>query len=271
MIRQGLQAHLPGLRIEAVFHDGKALRHPVPLDAMRKFLVGHAIMEVGRRAKFLLLYCDSGAVLIVHLGMTGRLGLFASGSPLAAHDHIRWQLDNGLEMRFHDARRFGSVRLASPDEAPAMETTFFKSVGPEPLGEDCTAAYLQTQAGSKKQPIKTFLMDMQILAGVGNIYANECLFSLGIHPARPACSLSPQDWERLIPALRAILRQAIDCGGSTISDYLNASGRPGYFQVHFKVYGKNGDPCQVCGTPIEKIRMGGRAAFFCPSCQQEGI
>jgi formamidopyrimidine-DNA glycosylase len=270
VIRRGLQAHLPGRRIEDVLYNGKALRKAVPLGAMQKLLTGRTILAVDRRAKFLLLHFDNGAALIVHLGMTGRLGLFAAGTILATHDHIRWLLDNGLEMRYHDARRFGSVQLVSPDETAAIESTVFSAVGPEPFSRGCSA-HLQHQAKGKKQPIKMFLMDMKILAGVGNIYANESLFSAGIHPARPAGSLSPQDWRRLLTELRVILRHAIDCGGSTISDYLNAGGKPGYFQIHFRVYGKKDAPCQVCGAPIRMVRMGGRATYFCPSCQKEAV
>ncbi len=270
VIRRGLQVHLPGRRVEAVFHSGKQLRHPVPLEAMQRLLVGRRIAGVARRAKFLLLSMDDGAVLILHLGMTGRLGLFPAGSATASHDHVRWRLDDGLELRLHDTRRFGSVRVVTAEEAPDIESTVLKATGPEPFGESCTPEYFLGQAQGKKQPVKSFLMDMKIIAGVGNIYANECLFTCGINPARPAADLRLRDWRRLLPNLRAILQQAIDCGGSTISDYVNAGGKPGYFQVHFKVYGREGEPCPECGTPIEKIRLGGRASYFCPRCQGEG-
>ena len=267
VIRRGLQAHLPGRRIEAVFHSGKQLRHTVPLETMRRLLVGRRIAGVARRAKFLLLSMGDGAILILHLGMTGRLGLFPAGSATALHDHVRWRLDDGLELRLHDTRRFGSVRVVTAEEAPDIESTFFKATGPEPFGAACTPAYLFGQAQGKRQPVKTFLMDMRIIAGVGNIYANECLYTCGINPSRPAADLRLRDWRRLLPSLRAILQQAIDCGGSTISDYVNAGGKPGYFQVHFQVYGREGEPCPECGTPIDKIRLGGRASYFCPKCQ----
>ena len=270
VIRRGLQVHLPGRRIEAVFHSGKKLRHPVPIEAMQRLLVGKRIDRVARRAKFLLLSMDDGAVLVLHLGMTGRLGLFPVGSATAAHDHLRWRLDNGLELRLHDTRRFGSVRFVTAEDAPGIEETLFKATGPEPFGEFCTPEYLFGQAQRKQQPVKSFLMDMKIIAGVGNIYANECLYTTGINPSRPAIDLSLHDWQRLLSNLLAILQHAIDCGGSTISDYVNASGKPGYFQVHFKVYGKKSKPCPECGTPIEKIRLGGRASYFCPKCQGEG-
>jgi formamidopyrimidine-DNA glycosylase len=267
VIRRGLQLHLPGRRIEAVFYDGKKLRRPVPFEAMQQLVVGRKISKVSRRAKFLLVQMDNDAVLILHLGMTGRLGLFPADSPLANHDHVRWRLDCGLELRLHDTRRFGSVQLLTADEAADMNT-FFNTTGPEPFSDTCTPEYLYAKARLRKQPIKTFLMDMQIIAGFGNIYANECLFSIGINPSRPAGSLSIQDWQRLLPELRALLNHAIDCGGSTISDFLNASGERGYFQVHFKVYGKKGEPCPQCKTPIEKIQLGGRASYFCPACQK---
>ncbi len=269
VIRRGLQLHLPDRRIEAVFYNGKKLRHPVPLEPMQKLLIGGKISKVCRRAKFLLVHIDNDAVLVIHLGMTGRLGLFPEGSALAPHDHLRWRLDGGLELRLHDARRFGSVRLLTAGEAMDIETTLFKSIGPEPFSDACSPAYLFAQAEKRKQPIKTFLMDMKIVAGIGNIYANECLFNTGINPARPAGGLSLHDWQRLLPELRAILQHAIDCGGSTISDYLNAGGKPGYFQIHFKVYGKKGEPCQECGTPIGMVRLGGRASYFCPACQKK--
>jgi formamidopyrimidine-DNA glycosylase len=268
VIRRGLQRHLPGRRIEAVFHNGKKLRCAVPFEAMQKVLTGRKISRVSRRAKFLLLHMDNDVVLIIHLGMTGRLGIFPVDSPIACHDHVRWQLDCDLELRLHDTRRFGSVHLLTADQTMVVEKTFFRTTGPEPFSDDCSPQYLFTRAQHKKQPIKTFLMDMKIIAGIGNIYANECLFGAGINPSRPACSLTIHDWQRLLPVLRSILNHAIDCGGSTISDYLNASGERGYFQVHFKVYGKKDQPCPRCGTPIEKVQLRGRASYFCPECQK---
>jgi formamidopyrimidine-DNA glycosylase len=268
VIRRGLEIHLPGHRIEATFHNGKNLRNPVPLESMQQLLTGKKICRVARRAKFLLIHMDNGVILIIHLGMTGRLGVFPIGSPVASHDHVRWQLNCGLELRLYDPRRFGSVHILTGDEAREIERTFFKTTGPEPFSDDCSSEYLYTKAQQRKQPVKTYLMDMKIIAGIGNIYANESLFSAGINPSRPAAGLSRRDWRRLLPELRRILHHAIDCGGSTISDYLNASGERGLFQVHFKVYGKKGAPCPQCGSLIEKVRIGGRASYFCPQCQK---
>jgi formamidopyrimidine-DNA glycosylase len=201
--------------------------------------------------------------------MTGRLGIFPVGSPVAGHDHVRWRLDHDLELRLYDPRRFGSVHVRAADEAMEIDKTFFRTTGPEPFSEECSVEHLYTKARQRKQPIKTFLMDMKIIAGIGNIYANESLFSAGINPSRPAAGLSRCEWKRLLSELRRILNHAIACGGSTISDYLNASGERGLFQVHFKVYGKKGEPCPQCGALIEKTQLGGRASYFCPDCQKK--
>jgi formamidopyrimidine-DNA glycosylase len=155
-----------------------------------------------------------------------------------------------------------------PEQARNRESGFFASTGPEPFSRRCTPAHFMARAQKKQQPIKTFLMDSKVVAGIGNIYANEALLATGIHPARPARTLQEQDWQSLISAIRRILTQAIKCGGSTISDFINASGERGYFQMHFKVYGRQGQPCHQCGSPIEKIQLSGRATYFCPSCQK---
>ncbi len=267
VIRRGLQRHLPGRTITAIQYSGKVLRRPVALTAMRDLLVGGRIAAIERRAKYLLLWMDSRAVLIVHLGMTGRLGLFPADSPPVAHDHLRWRLDSGLELRLNDTRRFGFVLTLSADQAGLREQTVFGTTGPEPFGDDCSAGYLRARAQRKKQPVKAFLMDAKTVAGVGNIYANEALFRAGIHPARPVMGLDGDDWQRLLSALREVLGHAIDCGGSTISDYLNADGNRGWFQVHFNVYDREGEPCPQCRTSISKIRIGGRSSYFCPQCQ----
>ena len=286
VICQGLRPHLTGRIITTIHCSGKSLRHPVPHDAMNELLCGQTIRAVTRRAKYLLIETEdetlsrSSAVLggrdtrpsltvvIIHLGMTGNLGIFPCASPVKIHDHVRWQLDNGLELRLNDTRRFGAVWLLSPEEARIRESGFFARTGPEPFSSLCTPGHFMTLAQRRKQPVKTFLMDGRIVAGIGNIYANEALFAAGIHPSREACSLREGDWQRLIPLIREILTRAIDCGGSTISDFINASGESGYFQVNFKVYGRKGQPCQQCGKAIEKIQLSGRASYFCPDCQK---
>jgi formamidopyrimidine-DNA glycosylase len=269
VICRGLRPHLTNRLITGIRYSGKPLRHPVPHVAMDELLCGQTIHTVERRAKYLLITTEDEALLIIHLGMTGNLGLFPHTAPVKVHDHVRWQLDNGLELRLNDSRRFGAVWLLSPEQARNRESDFFANTGPEPFSNLCTPAHFMTLARKRQQPIKTFLMDSKVVAGIGNIYANEALMAAGIHPARPACTLQEHDWQRLIPVIRTILTQAIDCGGSTISDFINANGESGYFQMHFQVYGQKSQPCHQCGAPIEKIQLNGRASYFCPNCQKE--
>lgn len=269
VICQGLRPHLTNRIITSIRHSGKPLRHPVPLAAMNKQLCGQTIHTVTRRAKYLLIETMAGSLLIIHLGMTGNLGIFPHSAPLKTHDHVCWQLDNGLELRLGDSRRFGAVWLLSPEQARNRETGFFANTGPEPFSTTCNPGHFMALAQRRRQPIKTFLMDSKVVAGIGNIYANEALLAAGIHPTRPACTLQEKEWQKLISLIRTILTQAIACGGSTISDFINASGERGYFQMNFKVYGRNNQPCHQCGTLIEKIQIGGRASYFCPKCQKE--
>jgi formamidopyrimidine-DNA glycosylase len=269
VICQGLRPHLTGRVITGVIGSGKPLRHLAPLDAMREMLFNRRIREVARRAKYVLVEFEDGTMLVIHLGMTGNLGIFPTAAPIKTHDHVCWQLDNGLELRLNDSRRFGGVWLLTPEQSANRESGFFANTGPEPFSAQCTPAYFMTLARKKQQPVKTFLMDSKVVAGIGNIYANEALMAAGIHPARPVCALNKRDWQQLIPLIRTILTQAIGCGGSTISDFVNASGESGYFQMNFQVYGRKDQPCHQCGSSIEKIQISGRASFFCPRCQKE--
>jgi len=268
VICRGLRPHLLHRTITRLSYNKKPLRHPVHLKMMRTQLVGNTIKWIDRRAKYLLLRFSNNSTLIIHLGMTGNLGLFPMDVEKAIHDHLCWQLDNDMELRFNDTRRFGSVRIIHPQDAELIEEKYFKQTGIEPLEEHCNANYLLDKAKGKKRPIKTFLMDSQIIAGIGNIYANETLFTAAINPTTPAGSLTKNEWQLLIKQLQATLLHAISCGGSTISDFADANGAPGYFQINFKVYGKAGTPCPACGTLIEKIKLSGRATFFCPACQK---
>ncbi len=267
VIRQGIQPHLEGRRVISITSSGKSLRWPVPIAEMNASLTDETITKVTRRAKYLLLHFSSGSVLILHLGMTGNLGLFPQGSKSAPHDHLFLLLDDSMELRYNDVRRFGAVLLFTGKEAQDLDTTFFKNTGPEPLGKACTPHYLMNKGKGKTQPIKTFLMNAQIIAGVGNIYANESLFRAGIDPQKSVNKLHPTDWESLLHNIQTTLTWAIECGGSTIRDYINASGQKGYFQANFKVYGREGKPCSNCSTSIIKTKLGGRATFFCPNCQ----
>lgn len=269
VICRGLQPHIVARTILAIECSGKKLRTPVPCRQMNDELCSTTIVSLTRRAKYLVLKTDKGGGLIIHLGMTGNLGIFPKGSSKKAHDHICWLLDNNTELRYNDTRRFGSVRLLSLANGGKEEREFFSAIGPEPLSRSCSIAYLRQRAAGRNLAVKNFLMDSRTVAGIGNIYANEALFRARIHPQRPASSLSGQDWKRLLKVLRKTLQEAIACGGSTISDFVNASGEGGYFQINFRIYGKTGEPCSDCRSPIKKVQIGGRATFFCPHCQAE--
>ncbi len=268
VICRGIRPHLVGRTVEKISHSGKMLRSPLPVEAMHLHLVGREITEVKRRAKYLQIVTHTGTVLIIHLGMTGNLGFFPPQTPLARHDHVRLLLDNGLELRYNDTRRFGALYIIAGPEADDIETTFFKSTGPEPFSSAFSPEYLLEMAHGRTVPVKSFLMTNGVVAGVGNIYANESLFQAGIHPQRPVSQISLQGWQRLITHIHRILAQAIECGGSTISDFVNIKKESGYFQVNFQVYGRKGEGCTKCGTPICKTRIGGRASYSCPKCQK---
>ena len=268
VICQGLRPHIVGKTIQAIHWSGKELRTPVNIEGMQQELLHQQITNLTRRAKYLILETEGGARLIMHLGMTGNLGIFAVDSPLKKHDHLRWVLGEHQEMRLNDARRFGSVHLIEAQNGLAKQKAFFANSGPEPFSRACSTAYLHKRAATRKQAVKNVIMDSHIIAGIGNIYANEALFRAGIHPARPASSLSEKEWRRLLTTIRKTLRHAIECGGSTISDFINASGEGGYFQINFQVYGKENEQCSRCKQQIEKTVIGGRASFFCPSCQK---
>jgi formamidopyrimidine-DNA glycosylase len=266
--RLGLLPHLPGRKIMTVFCSGKRLRLPVPLKLLEECICGSTVTVLDRRAKYLLIRMDNASVLVVHLGMTGKLGLFAKAAARATHDHLCVELDSGLELRFNDARRFGSVMVWPGEEAARLEEAFNNSQGLEPFSPNFTAANLARLAQGRRQPIKTLLMNARQISGIGNIYANETLFAAKIHPQTPAGCLNLADWQRIADCAVAILQRAIAAGGSTVSDFLGSSGEPGHFQLQLAVYGRQGQPCPVCGENICKEQLGGRATFFCSSCQR---
>ncbi len=268
VIRRGLMPHLKGMTITEIRNSGKSLRVPMPAELLTTKLPGSIITDVKRRAKYLLFPSDKGDLLIIHLGMTGRLALFNQGSPVAKHDHLFLSLGNGKELRYNDTRRFGAVYLISNYLNVDLENTFFRTSGPEPFSDICTSSYFKTKAKGSSQAVKTFIMNSKILVGVGNIYANESLFAAKIHPQTPVGRLTHKQWQLLIEKIREILRWAIDCGGSTISDFLNAGGDQGYFQINFRVYGQEAKPCYLCQSLIVKRNINGRASYFCPQCQR---
>ncbi|MDP2694039.1 MAG: bifunctional DNA-formamidopyrimidine glycosylase/DNA-(apurinic or apyrimidinic site) lyase [Gallionella sp.] len=266
--RRGLAAHLICLAVaDAVIRDPR-LRWPIP-ENLPLLLRGQIIRALKRRGKYLLVEFDHGT-LILHLGMSGSLRILPAGTPPEKHDHFDLVLSNGTLVRLRDPRRFGAVLWQRGDvhAHPLLAT-----LGPEPLpdkfGEDgFDARYLHQATRGRSIAIKQCIMDNHIVVGVGNIYANEALFRAGIKPQLAAGKLSLSRCAKLVAEIRATLSEAIDLGGSTLRDFVNASGQPGYFQQHYWVYGRGGESCRRCGAPIRQIRQGQRSSFYCQHCQK---
>lgn len=266
VIKQGLLRLLPGRKVIDIITSRKKLRQPMPRRDLTRYILRARIKTVARRAKFLLVSMENDTALVVHLGMTGRLGVFPTDSPVAKHDHLRLLLDNAMELRFNDSRRFGFVKVLEP--GMDFNTALAPGLGPEPFSAEFSPAYLLEQAAGRKKPLKNFLMDNRVVVGIGNIYACETLFHAGINPGKCAGDLSFTEWTRIVECGRLVLQQAIESGGTTISDFVNESGRAGYFQLKLKVYARQGQLCRKCGTPIIRNTMAGRSTFFCPICQK---
>ena len=227
-------------------------------------LLGDRVTAIRRRAKWIIVDLGSDRRLLVHLGMTGQLTVAAAESPVLTHTHVIFDLDgDGEQLRFRDVRRFGSVELIA-DEAN-LQAFLAERVGPEPESLD-PEGFAQAVCGSER-PLKAILLDQQVAAGVGNIYADEALHRAGLHPQRRGRTLMRSEADRLRNAIAEVIRHAIDNRGSTIRDYIGGSGLRGQFQHEFRVYGCTDQPCQHCGTPIAMVRVAGRASHFCPVCQ----
>jgi formamidopyrimidine-DNA glycosylase len=261
--RRGLAPHVERQKVTAVSIYDHRLRWPVPHDLPRR-LVGRVVDRVDRRSKYLLFRFGKDT-FIVHLGMTGSLRVYYDPPPKRVHDHVDLAFGNGVVLRYHDPRRFGAM-LWSPHSA--RPHPLLADLGPEPFAPEFNADYLYAATRRRSVAIKLALMDNHLVVGVGNIYANESLFRAGIRPTRPANKVSRERLARLVEAVRATLSEAIAKGGSTLRDYVDSAGNPGYFQLEYYVYGRDGDPCRVCGAAIRSLRQGGRATTFCAYCQR---
>jgi len=261
--RRGVAPHVEKHRVTAVRVYDRRLRWPVPRDLSRR-LVGRTIERLDRRSKYLL-FRVGPATLIVHLGMTGTLRVFNKAPPRQRHDHVDLELDTGAVLRYHDPRRFGAMLWSS---GPACEHRLLSQLGPEPFATEFNAAYLHRATRGRRAAIKVALMDSRLVVGVGNIYASESLFRAGIRPTRAANRISVKRFSRLVDAVRETLTEAIAKGGSTLRDYVDSRGERGYFQLDYFVYGRDRQPCRVCGGTIHTVRLGGRASYFCPRCQR---
>jgi formamidopyrimidine-DNA glycosylase len=260
--RRGLAAHLTGRCVVAVRLHRPDLRWPFPPE-LQTALPGQRLNAVTRRAKYLLLDSRAGSVL-AHLGMSGSLRLVAADSPRRAHDHAELVLDSGLALRLHDPRRFGCLLW----QAPGTLHPLLAGLGPEPLSDAFDGAWLHRLAVGRRASVKTFLMDQRVVVGVGNIYAAEALFAAGIHPLRAAGRVSRPRFEALADAVKRTLDAAITRGGTTLRDFLDPDGSPGYFAQELQVYGREGAPCRRCGARLRGALIGQRASVWCPRCQR---
>jgi len=261
--RRGLAAHIIGMTIEDAVIRNAGLRWPIPKN-LPKLLRGRTILSLKRRAKYLLMDCGNG-ILILHLGMSGSLRILPAGTPAEKHDHFDLMLGNGMLLRLRDPRRFGAVLW---HDGEAQTHPLLAGLGPEPLEKNFNARHLFTTTRKRRVSIKQCLMNNRVVVGVGNIYANEALFRAGIRPQLAAGKLSLLRCAKLVEEIRATLIEAIGKGGSTLRDFVGTSGQPGYFQQHCWVYGRGGEPCRRCGSPIRQIRQGQRSSFYCVNCQK---
>lgn len=261
--RRGIAGHLEGRRIVGAVVREPRLRWPVPVRDLQR-LAGRRIGEVARRAKYLLLRTPDGT-LMLHLGMSGSLRVLPEHTPPTAHDHLDLLLEGGACLRLRDPRRFGSVHWIAGPEA---EHPLLAGLGPEPLDPSFDGDYLYARSRGRRRGVKEFIMDGRIVVGVGNIYAAEALHAAGIHPRRAAGRVGRARYARLAQAVREVLHRAIAQGGTTLRDFTDPGGAPGYFRIELAVYGRGGEPCRLCGKPLRATRTGQRATVYCPGCQR---
>jgi formamidopyrimidine-DNA glycosylase len=261
--RRGLLPHLRERTIHGVILRRDGLRWPFPPELEQR-LTGARITDVRRRAKYLLIDTDGGGTAIVHLGMSGSLRVLPADTPPRAHDHVDISLDNGRLLRFNDPRRFGCLLWQEPGDVHPL----LAELGPEPLSDSFDADYLFALSRGRRAPVKTFLMDQAVVVGVGNIYAAESLFKAGIHPRKEAGAVTRARYARLVEAVKETLAYAINRGGTTLRDFINPDGAPGYFEQELLVYGRDGEPCRRCGQALKHATIGQRATVWCSRCQR---
>ncbi|WP_298258969.1 bifunctional DNA-formamidopyrimidine glycosylase/DNA-(apurinic or apyrimidinic site) lyase [uncultured Litoreibacter sp.] len=273
-VRRGLQPVMEGRVIAKVDVFRPDLRWPFP-EAMAERLQGRTIRALRRRSKYILADLDSEETLIIHLGMSGRMQITQSAPAhenhpapeRQKHDHVVFHMLDGPQIAFNDARRFGAMDLAPT--ARLEQHWLIEKLGPEPLGNLFDETYLIDALKKKGAPIKTALLDQTVVAGLGNIYVCEVLFRTGISPKRKASNLSAARVATLVPAIRSVLEEAIESGGSSLQDHRQVDGDLGYFQHNFAVYDRSGDPCKSdCGAKITRVVQSGRSSFYCPKCQR---
>lgn len=268
-VRRGLAPILEGAVIKSAIARRPDLRIPIPADFSAR-LTGNRIERLSRRSKYILIECIDGLVVILHLGMSGRVTVIPANDHLpepGKHDHIILVTERGDHIFYNDTRRFGMVTFTTSNDLATHP--LIKDIGPEPLGNTFNTTILNAGLAGRKSSIKAALLDQKLVAGLGNIYVCEALWRAGIHPGRIAQSVTGDNVSGLVPIIRDVLNEAIQAGGSTLKDYARTDGELGYFQHSFKVYGREGEGCSKpgCGGTVERIVQQGRSSFFCGTCQ----
>lgn len=265
-VRRGLSELVIGQMVEDVqIRLPRIIRYP-SLDEFRERVRGRRISRIDRRGKYLLFHLDP-YTMVSHLRMEGQYRVVPKDEPEATHTHVIFQLSDGTEIRYRDVRQFGTMDLLLPDEP---RPSGLLTLGPEPFDPALTSTQFYDRLHRRHAPVKSVLLDQTCIAGLGNIYVDEALFLAGIHPLTKADRIGLKRCKPLLDAIRDVLGRAIEAGGSSIRTYVNGYGRHGGFQMQLNVYARTGEPCRVCGHPIEKIRLGGRGTHYCPICQRHG-
>jgi formamidopyrimidine-DNA glycosylase len=262
--KRGIAPHLIGHSVAEIIIRRSDLRLPIP-DSLAE-IAGFQVLDVQRRAKYLIIAVENAQNVIIHLGMSGSLRVVHPDDPFRKHDHVAFTMSSGKQMRYHDPRRFGMVLHVAGGNV--MEHPLFQELGPEPLDKSFSANPLFTSLRQVRRPIKTVLMDPRVVVGVGNIYASESLFHARIRPTVSACNLSRFRIEKLVKAVKEVLARSIEQGGTTLRDFVRENGEPGYFRQELFVYERAGQPCRICGTSIEKSVQAQRSTYDCPKCQR---
>ncbi|WP_299085005.1 bifunctional DNA-formamidopyrimidine glycosylase/DNA-(apurinic or apyrimidinic site) lyase [uncultured Paraglaciecola sp.] len=260
--RLGISPHLEGQVIHSIIVRKRQLRWAIPEEVHQA--EGLVITAIRRRAKYLLLDTHKGSI-VLHLGMSGKLCVVDSNTVVKKHDHLDIVMTNGLCLRFNDARRFGSCLWQGVQDP---ELKLLTSLGPEPLTDDFDGNRLFELSRVKSVAVKKFIMDNKVVVGVGNIYANEALFMAGIDPRKPANKVTKKRYLQLADIIKQVLASAIQQGGTTLKDFVQADGQPGYFAQQLLVYGRDGEKCEACMSPIKSIMIGQRNTFYCDACQR---
>lgn len=260
---RGIEPHLSGQVISRITVRNSSLRWPVPVDELQE-LVGLRIDALERRAKYIFLHTEKGAVML-HLGMSGSVRILPADTEVEKHDHIDIVVETGMVARLNDPRRFGCCLLI---QQPINSHKLLASLGPEPLSDEFNGDYLFERSRGKKTPIKNFIMDGHVVVGVGNIYASESLYEAKIRPTSQACKVSRARYQLLAEEIKAVLAKAIKAGGTTLNDFTQADGKPGYFRHELQVYARASEPCNRCAAPIKSKVIGQRNTFYCSVCQK---